>query len=238
MNELDAMDAELEQLAAQGGPRPLPASFSIEATHDEIASKEKGRPVYKDVEVIEIRVGRDVIRHPVTDEDRRAYAKQYLAWKKGQSDEVVEGFPLGQWSAIPGKALVRELAHFGIRTVEELATATDATLQLIGPHMGLRQKARDWVAEAEKQAPLQKLRDENASLQARLATLENMVAQQAKEIEAARNGTVQIAPPAPALDIHAITEQVAVAIRAQMGAVPEKPPKRRGRPPKNGVKEV
>ena len=238
MSELDVMDQELDQLAAQqrqSGTRPLPATFTIEATHDEAASKAKGRPVYKDTEIIEIRVGRDTIRHPVTDEDRRTYALQYQAWRKGEDQESVEGFPLSQWAAIPGKALVKEFALFGIRTVEQLAAANDSTINQIGPCLNLRQKARDWVSDATKQAPLVKLRDENESLRQRLAALEQMVAKQTSEIEAARQNGGSLPPKAaPAVDVASV---VAAEVAKAMAAMAQQP--KRGRPRKNnGVNDA
>lgn len=236
MSELDWLDPELERMAqeqrANRTTPPLPASFSIEATHDEEKSKAAGRPVYIDQEIIEIHIGRDMIRHPVTDADRKTYAAQYVAWKKGESQESVEGMPLAQWAAIPGKAIVRELAYMGIRTVEQLATATDATLQRVGPHQALRQKARDWVADAEKQAPLVKLRDENAALASRVAALEQMVQEQAREISAARQaGGVLSAPPVAAPPLPDIAAMVAAQVQAALAAQVSQP-KRRGRPPK------
>lgn len=206
MDELTQGDADFADLARQsmnrGGDAPPPATFSTKATYDEAKSKEKGRPVYVDQDIIEIRVGRDAIRRIVTEADKRAYAAQYRAFKASESQEAVEGFPLSQWAAIPGKAVVKEFAHYGIRTVEQLAAATDSTLQLIGPHMGLRQQARDWVAESTKQAPLLKLRAENDSLKSRVEALERMVQHQTKEIEAARSngGALPAAPVAAAPD--------------------------------------
>ncbi len=239
MSELDVGDAELQELATQqlnGGPRTaLPATFYVEAVYDEAKSKTAGRPVYVDKDMIEIRLGVDILRHEVTADEKKTYAAQWLAHKKGENQEAVEGFPLAQWSTLPGKAIAKEFAHFGIRTVEQLAAATDATLQRIGPHMGLRQKARDWVADATKQGPMVKLRDENELLKSRVAALEQMVQRQTKDIEAARqNGGTLPAQAAPVPDFSAIiAEQVAKAVAA---ATP--PPKKRGRPPKVKPPEI
>jgi predicted flap endonuclease-1-like 5' DNA nuclease len=215
----------------------LPAQFEIEATYDEAKSKEQGRPVYVDREIITISVGRDTLRREVTADDKRRYAAQYPAWRKGEDQTTVEGFPLAQWGALPGKAIAKEMAFFGIRTVEQLAAATDSTIQRIGPHIGLRQKARDWVADAEKQAPLVKLRSENEDLRHRLEALEDMVQKQTRELEAARNngGTLpQAAQPLP--DIAAIVAQQVAQAMAQLQEQPErkKPgPKPKAKPEEN-----
>jgi len=192
MDELSIGDQELQELArAQVAGRsdgaPPPAQFMVEAMYDEKRTQETGSPKYVDRELIEIRVGRDTIRRPVTEQDKRVYAAQYLAFKREESQEAVEGFPLAQWAMIPGKAVVKEFAHYGIRTVEQLAAATDSTIQAIGPHLNLRQKARDWVEQAKKTAPLAALRTENDGLKSRVEALERMVQRQSQEIESARN---------------------------------------------------
>lgn len=239
-NELEQGDKDLQELAEQqrSGPRTaLPAVFSIEATYDEAKSQAAGRPIYVDKEIIEIRLGQDIIRHEVTDQDRRTYALQYTTWKAGENQESVEGFPLSQWGAIPGKALAKEFAHFGIRTVEQLAAAPDSLLQKIGPHLGLKRKACDQVADWANQGPLIKMRDENEALKNRVAALESMVQRQTKDIEAARQngGALPAVAAAPVPDPR--LEQLQAQVAALAAAMQ---PKKRGRPPKakpNGVPE-
>jgi hypothetical protein len=223
MDELSQADAEIHQIAQlqmEGGrsSNAPPATFVTEATLDEAKTKAKGAPVYVDVDIIEIRIGRDSIRRPVTDQDKRTYAAQYLAFKRLDSQEAVEGFPLSQWAAIPGKAIVKEFAHYGIRTVEQLAEATESTLHLIGPHMALRQLARDWVADAKQQGPLIKMRAENEELRNRLVALERMVTRQTEEIEKARSQGGALMPvSAPPVDDGRIARLEAM-IAAMAGA--------------------
>jgi hypothetical protein len=225
MDELTQGDAGFAELARSSMSKQQdmapPATFSVEAFYDEAKSKEKGRPVYVDTDIIEIRIGRDVVRRPVTDADKRTYAAKYEAFKRSESQEAVEGFPLSQWAAIPGKAVVKEFAHYGIRTVEELAAATDSTIQLVGPHMALRQQARDWVSEAKKSAPLLKLRAENDEMRNRIASLERMMAKQTQEIESARmnGGTLPgpVASPAENGRLAAIEAMMADLIAQKAG---------------------
>jgi len=239
VNELEQLDQELVSLAEaqMQNPRaspPLPASFSIEAVYDEKASKAAGKSVYRDQERILIRIGtHDTAEREVTAEDRRTYAAQYVAWKKGQTQESVEGFPLAQWAMIPGKAVVKQFGDYGIRSVEQLAAATDSTVQTIGPYLNLRQKARDWVASAQGQAPLAKLREENVELRNRLSAMEKMLATQSGEIAAARAQGGALAPAAaPDPKLAALEAQVA-ALVASMQKPPETDaPKRKGGWPK------
>jgi len=68
----------------------------------------------------------------------------YEAWRKGEELEV-EGSPLRNWPVIgQSQRMNCEAAH--IRTIEELAEASDAALELIGMGaVALRQRARDWI---------------------------------------------------------------------------------------------
>lgn len=223
MDELTQGDGELMELANQqlangSAGRAPPATFSIEAMIDDAKSKEAGRSVYVDRDIIEIRIGRDTIRRQVTDADKRTYAAQYLAFKRAEAQEPMEGYPLSQWAAIPGKALIKEFAHYGIRSIEQLAVAPDSTIQMIGPYRGLKQQAQDWVANAEKMGPLIKLRNENEEMRNRLIALERMVSQQAEEIARARNAGGALMPvAAPPVDDGRIA-RLEAALAALAGA--------------------
>lgn len=240
MDELDQMDQELEKIALdqRQNPRavpPLPATFEYETILDDAATAARGTPQYKDVEYITIRVGvKDTVRREPTEQDKRMYAAQYLAWKKRETvPEISEGMPLHQWAAIPGKALVKTFNAIGVYTVEQLAQASETLIHAAGPYLHLRQQARDWVADAQKKAPLVKLRNENEALAARVKSLEEMLAVAQRDIVAARSngGTL---PGGPNPEIEALKATVA-ALAASMQAKAEPAngvPKRRGRPPK------
>lgn len=227
MDELARMDADLESLAMmqRQNPRatpPLPATFEVEALYDDAESKRTGKPVYRDREMVTIKVGAlDTVRREVTDDDKRTYAAQYVAWKKSSGpDEGIEGFPLSQWAQIPGKAVVKTFAAYEIRAVEQLANVTDSVLERIGPYKQLRQLARDWVADAQKQAPLVKLRAENEELRGRVTALEQMVK------EAQKSGVAGGAPDTRVSALEAQLAEIASLVKQQAA------PKRRGRPPK------
>lgn len=241
MDELDQMDQEIEQLAAmqRANPRsspPLPAEFDIEARLD--PDSKPGDPKFRDVEIIRVRYGvKDTKTHEVTDEHRRMYAAQYVAWKKSNHvDQTTDGFPLAQWAMIPGKALVKELAQYGVKTVQQLAALKDGDIQRMGPFTAIRQHARDWVEAQKTTAPIAALREENSALAARVTALEGLLAGAQQEIQKARaNGGVIAAPVGPDPAVVALQAQVA-ALVASMQAKPAEPtngaPKRRGRPPK------
>lgn len=157
-----AMDVDVTSSltgSPQGGK--LLVRFSLEPVHNPAKSAEAGRPMFDDVEYVEIRVPGDktnVTKVPATSRHKEEHAGAYGAFKKGITAPA-DGTPLSEW---PGctRGQVETLAHFGIRTVEEFAAVNDGNLQNLGPFIALRQKARDYLAQAAKAAPLDKLRQE------------------------------------------------------------------------------
>lgn len=234
--EFDAGFDEMAEAAmgAATSRENLAVRFFMEPMRNEVKTRDAGRDIFEDTEMVEIRVpgDRDVLRRPASDEDKKRFAPQYAAFRRGHSQEAVEGFPLREWASIT-RSQAEELITFGIRTVEHLAGATDQNLQRIGPLMALRQKARDWVSTAKSEAVVNKLRAENDDLRARLMALENMLNVQGKEIEAARaNGGTLPAVAAPDPRLAALEAQIA-ALAASVNQNPA--PKRRGRPPKKAA---
>lgn len=234
MSGTSELDAEMEALMATAMGQPqrdnLAVRFYVVPMLNEQKTREAGRDIFEDTEMIEIRTpgSRDVIQAVVTEADKKQYAPLYVAFRRNESQEAVEGFPLKEWASIT-RSQAAELATFGIRTVEHLAGAPDAHLQQIGPLMALRQKARDWLEAAKDNAVLAKLRSENDDLRSRLTALENMLQTQAQEIQAARNaGGALPAVAAPDPRMAALEAQIA----ALAAAVQNPAPARRGRPPK------
>jgi hypothetical protein len=172
---------ELEGSAAVQPRSSLVVLFSSEAQENGEKSRKAGRKVFDDVEVIEIRnPGElDVIRRAATDRDRQSFPRQYLAFKRSQTQETVSGFPLAQWAQIK-KSQVEEARFFGIHTIEQLAAVADSSLQRLGPGWTpLRQLARDWEKAAAGGAVTSQLRAELDAAKAQIATMQDMLTKQA-----------------------------------------------------------
>lgn len=138
------MHPVLNQLKSWGG-----ITYKKDGTEETVEGA--GRPVYDDVEFIEIRVPGDKtlrVDRPVRAHDKKNYQDQYRAWKSGAKDQDSTGTPLSVWRGIP-PSMVEELRHFGIRTVEHLANVSDGNLAQIGPIRALRNKAQEFL-EASK----------------------------------------------------------------------------------------
>lgn len=170
-----------ESLFDGAGAMPTKASgvyirFHKEPVRSKAKSEAAGRPIFDEVEYIEIRTPGDktnIVDRPVTEADRRQYAAQYRAWKAGD-DEQLSGTPLAQWPSVT-RAQVEELRYFGVRTVEQLAAMSDGNLQNVGPIRALRQQAIDFLEAARGNAPLTTLRAELAKRDNELDALRKQV---------------------------------------------------------------
>lgn len=178
-----------------GGDRGLNVRFYTDELQDGPASVAAGRPIFKTYEFCEIRIpgdktnvrqGRVDKMHP---DPRLRFAEAYARFQRGERIQV-QGTLLREWTAIP-RAEARTLEAAGIYTVEQLAALTDPNASRLIGSMALRQMARDFLATAEKMAPLTQARAENEKLRADLNALREMIE--------ALGGKAPPAPVAPAL---------------------------------------
>lgn len=161
------------QAPPKGRARPI---FSVQPIKMEHASQQAGRPVFEDQEFVTTLIPGDRNASPherVTDTHRERWPEEYAAFKAGQ-EPPLSGTPLTEWPTskmTPSK--VQELAYFNIRTVEDLASVTDAALQKMG--MGsyeLRATAQKFLEVATKGvAPLERMMTENMNLRAEVERL-------------------------------------------------------------------
>lgn len=155
----------------------LHVSFSRNAVPDQEASEREGRPIYKEVDWIVIRVpgSRDTVERKVRESDKMRFPKQWAAFQAGKSQEAVVGTPLSAWPGVT-RAQVEEFAFFGVKTVEQLAEMPDQHLQKFMGGQALRQRAKDFIAAAKDAAPLAQLRSEVEKRDADIEALKAQVA--------------------------------------------------------------
>lgn len=116
------------------------------------------------------------------------FNKQWTAFKAGNTDDIQSGTPLTEWAAI-NRAQAEDLGYHGIKTVEQLAAMSDINCQKILGTLALKQKARDWLANAERAAPFMQLKDENQQLRDQLESMKAALeATNAKVAELAPQG--------------------------------------------------
>lgn len=122
-------------------------------------TQEAGRPIYEEVPYIEIiQPGNkdSIVRRPATARDKSRFAEHYRKFEARVDQDTVEGTPLEEWPMVT-RSQVEELRFFNIRTVEQLASASDSNLSgMMGVAM-LRQKANEYLERAESTATAKQL---------------------------------------------------------------------------------
>jgi hypothetical protein len=111
------------------------AEFFLEPVKLGFRSEQEGRPIYEDREHVRIIIAGDnkteVVRE-ARDEDKERFSRAYQAFKQGAERVAQDGTPLKEWPEMT-PAIIKELAHYNIYTVDALASLTDSQLQNIGP---------------------------------------------------------------------------------------------------------
>lgn len=157
----------------------LYVEFYEDALEIPFKSEQAGRPVYEQREFIRIIVPGDstnIIERLVNEQDRNDFPRQYDRFKKGQA-AVIEGTPLTMWPVV-NKSQVKECEYHEIRSVEQLAQASDSVCNRMGMgYMELRNKARAWLAAAKDASIVTQQAAENNRLQGEIEALKEQIAQ-------------------------------------------------------------
>jgi hypothetical protein len=179
---IETADASMTNMALNprdtAGDDSLLVRFYMEATHNPAKSEEEGRPIVEDKVWIEIsqpgnKLG--VRRVPATDRHKARFPKHYAAFKSriSDDDEFLEGTPLTEWAGAT-RAQVEEMRFLNIRTVEQLAGMADVNNGAMMGLIGLKEKAKKYLATASGNAAavqIDQMKAENAEMRAQLAEL-------------------------------------------------------------------
>jgi hypothetical protein len=163
--------------------------FFIHTVQDTKASKDAGRPIFKDIECVEVRMAAnkqtvavfpahefwqwgeiDGIRQKITYAMR--FADQYKRFKASEA-QVMTGTPLEELPFLT-QAKRSELKALSIYTAEALASLDGQPLKQLG--MGgreLKTQAEAYLAKATDSAAVTRLASENESLKAALAAMQS-----------------------------------------------------------------
>lgn len=143
---------------------------------NESESDKAGRPIYDDVDMIEIRVRGDrhnVIIRPTRPGDKKRFRGIWKEYEEGVTAKVT-GTPLAEWPPMSA-SMVEELKYLQFFTVEQLAEANDDVCSRVPGLVGLKNKARAFIEFAKGAAPIEEMqRKLDAERSAREAS-ENMV---------------------------------------------------------------
>jgi hypothetical protein len=168
---------DFQQAQQQKMDEGLLVKFFVKPFHDKMASQKEGRPVYRDVEYIDIKIpgerGNGICR-PAKPRDIARFPRHYEAFKRRTSQELDEGTPLTEWASI-GRSQAEELAFYNVKTVEQLASVNDVDISgFMGGNM-LKAKAIEWLAAAEEGKKTEELRVELAKRDDEIAELKAAV---------------------------------------------------------------
>lgn len=177
------------------------AIFRTHSQPDRRASKEKGRPIFKDIEVCEIRMAanrqtvgvfpaHDIWRKQETefgDFEPVTYAmrfpEQYKKFKAGMT-QAQSGTPLEELTMIP-QAKRLELKALAVHTVEALAALDGQELKNLGVGgRDLKNLAQAYLDKAKGNANVSKLASENETLKTQMAEMQAQIAALSKGKEA------------------------------------------------------
>jgi hypothetical protein len=169
------------------GDDKLFAVFYMGVLPNEARSIEEGRPIFDDVECVRVVVPGDknhAVDRPVTVSDKQRFARQYAMFKQGVKEEdQITGTRLTDWPMV-GRAQSEELRHLGLRTVEQIAECRDDIVAKV-PGLGqLKQAASIWLSKAKGTAEAAKAAKVIEDQNNRIATLEQVVRDQAERMEA------------------------------------------------------
>ena len=157
--------------------RNITPRFFKESVLNEARSREAGRQLYDEVERVQFLIGGDKYHQPVrrvTNEIKARFPDEYAAFKRGE-EVCVSGTPVDTWPPL-NRTQVLNLKQLNILSVEQLAEASDATIQAIG--IGGRTLVKQAIAFIETAkngaVPLQ-LVERTEQAEARSAQLEGQM---------------------------------------------------------------
>ncbi len=171
---LDTADFDVgsfEHQAQAEEDKKLLVKFYIKPRPDPAETIKQGRPIFKDIEYIDIRIPGDRtggIARPASFADKQRFAPHYKAFQD-RTEVPLSGTPLIEWPLIT-RSLAEELAFHHVKTVEHLSTMSDTN---IGKFMGLnalKAKAIKWLEQAGEEAKVHELQDQLLERDERIAT--------------------------------------------------------------------
>lgn len=155
--------------------------FWMDAYKNEPKSKEAGLPVFDTVPWCEIRVlgEPDTVSGPVHrmhPDPRLEYATAWEHFQRNNATEGIIGTPLNKVAWLEAGE-VETLRGAGIRTLENLASVSDAAITRIPGGIAMRKRANDMLAAAKAEAPLQQMADELAKRDDEIRNLKTQIAE-------------------------------------------------------------
>lgn len=159
--------------------------FFHDSVDDAQASLAAGRPIFKDVEMLEIRFPGNnltVVCRKVSAQDKIEYAQEYQAFK-ADGTELIVGTPLSAWTAL-SRNQVKEFNAMNVMSVENLAAIDDHGMQRMGMGGRLwRDRAVAFLEAAKDNALTDRLAADKSLLQEQLNTANQRISELGAAVE-------------------------------------------------------
>jgi len=187
---MDVFDSNVNDfIEPRAGDEKLAIRFFTKAKQNTDESQKQGRPIFTEVDYIQIMVPGDrsnTIVRPITSQDQDRFKKQYDHWKTTQKDDAVIGTPLEAWGVM-SLAQIEEYRYYGIRTIDQLADLRDDICQKIMGGTQLKQKAQAFLDAMKAEAPMKVMQAELAERDNEIESLKKALTDQGailKDIQA------------------------------------------------------
>lgn len=247
MQTADFDVASFENSAQSEEDKKLLVKFFIKPRPDSAATAEQGRPIFKDVEYVDIRIPGDRtggVSRPASHQDKQRFAAHYTAFKD-RTEIPLDGTPLIEWPLIT-RSMAEELAFHNVKTVEHLSSMSDTHS---GKFMGLnslKAKALKWLEQAGEEAKVHQLQQQLLERDERIAfqggQIEQLQEQMQKLVakpdsEWPSGHKMEVVPTAPAPSLSSELDQPVAEVAAEPEPTPAATPdtpvakKRRRRKP-------
>lgn len=179
MQTADFNHQDFEASAQSKLDENLLVKFFTKQRQDHTASKEEGRPIFKDVEYIDIKVAGNRSGgacRPATFKDKQRFPRHYAAYEQRMEMPEV-GTPLAEWP-IMSRSQVEELSYHNVKTVEQLVSMSDSLASQFMGMNTLKTKAKAWLEGAEETArinEIESLKEAIAEKDENILTLETQM---------------------------------------------------------------
>ena len=166
------------------GDENLRVSFASFPHYNEAKSNAEGRPIFdmKTYVTIIVPGQQDVVHRVAWSKDFHRFPRQYQAFLNNQNQDQASGTPLRVLTFLQANQ-IKELEYFNCVTVEQLASLADNITGRFMGLQGLKQRAKDFLEEAAKQAPLVKMRAELEDRDAKISTMQEQMKQLQAQIQ-------------------------------------------------------
>lgn len=255
MSEFGSEFAPATVMPGQGAVRPVSygddAAFIVEfytrMVEDEKATALRGRRIERPVEYCKKHaVGdpRTVWDAPVSEIDKQRWPQAYNAFQRGEHDSVI-GTPLDAWPLL-NIDMRAALKNVGLKTVEQIAEVTDATMSTMPGNAGaliqnVRRHAEKFLADQKEGEQERVLAEKLTQKDGEIAALKNQMAELAHQMQGMRDAQANAIPaqqpigaPTPPAPLPEPAPEPSLEALDDLPEVEPVKPKR-GRPPKEAA---